>query len=51
MIDTDKPTDAEIVGEVRAWLAQNWDGGRKRDPGRPGKVVAARWAVPRWPTE
>ena len=51
MIDTDKPTNAEIVGEVRAWLAQNWDGGRKRDPEWLGKVVAARWSVPRWPTE
>jgi alkylation response protein AidB-like acyl-CoA dehydrogenase len=45
------PTDAEILAEVRAWLAQNWDNGRKHDPEWLGKVVAARWAVPRWPVE
>jgi alkylation response protein AidB-like acyl-CoA dehydrogenase len=51
VIDAMKPTDAEIVAEVREWLAHNWEGGRKRDPQWLGKVVAARWAVPRWPTE
>ena len=51
MNNVPKPTDAELVAEVRAWLAQNWNGGRNRDPGWLAKVVAARWAVPRWPTE
>jgi alkylation response protein AidB-like acyl-CoA dehydrogenase len=44
-------TDAELIAEVRDWLAQHWDAGRKRDPAWLGKVVAGRWAVPRWPVE
>ena len=56
-------TDAALREEVRAWLAANWKGLPKPQPGPGGagwtvspehkawlaKVVEARWAVPRWP--
>ena len=45
------PTNAELVAEVRAWLAAHWNESCKRDPAWLGKVVDARWAVPRWPVE
>jgi alkylation response protein AidB-like acyl-CoA dehydrogenase len=58
-------TDEALREEVRAWLAENWKGLPKPQPGPGGagwtvspehkawlaKVVEARWAVPRWPTE
>jgi alkylation response protein AidB-like acyl-CoA dehydrogenase len=58
-------TDKALRDEVRAWLADNWKGlpPRPAREGGPGwgvspeqkawmaKVVEARWAVPRWPTE
>ncbi len=41
--------------EVRAWLQANWTGVAVNDPAAMrawlAKVVAARWAVPRWPAE
>jgi alkylation response protein AidB-like acyl-CoA dehydrogenase len=57
-------TDAELRDEVRAWLADNWKGLPKLQPGPGGagwtttpehrawlaKVVDAGWAVPRWPS-
>jgi len=54
--------DEALRAEVRAWLAANWTG-QVRPSGGAGwtttpehrawlaKVVEARWAVPRWPTE
>lgn len=65
MADGTHVTDAELREEVRAWLADNWRGLPKPKPGPGGagwsvsaehkawlaKVVAARWAVPRWPVE
>jgi alkylation response protein AidB-like acyl-CoA dehydrogenase len=52
-------TDEDLIAEVRAWLAANWDesakGAAARDPARQrawlAKVVDARWAVPRWPEQ
>jgi len=57
--------DEVLREEVRAWLADNWKGLPKPQPGAGGagwgasaeqkawlrKVVEARWAVTRWPTE
>ncbi len=59
------PTDEALREEVRAWLADNWKPLPPPRPGPGGagwtvspeqkawvaKVVDARWAVPRWPTE
>ena len=58
-------TDEALREEVHAWLAANWHGLPKPQPGPGGagwtvspehkawlaKVVEARWAVPRWPTD
>jgi alkylation response protein AidB-like acyl-CoA dehydrogenase len=58
-------TDEDLRAEVRAWLKANWKGLPQPRPGPGGagwtvsaehkawlaKVVDARWAVPRWPTE
>src|SRR5579859_5584641 len=57
-------TDAALRDEVRAWLKANWRG-LPAPRGGPGagwttsrehkawlaKVVEARWAAPRWPTQ
>jgi len=65
MADGNAATDAVLRDEVRAWLAANWTPLPARQPGPGGagwtispeqkawleKVVDARWAVPRWPTE
>jgi len=65
MADGNAVTDADLRDEVRAWLAANWTPLPARQPGPGGagwtispeqkawleKVVEARWAVPRWPTE
>jgi len=65
MADGHQLTDEALHSEVRAWLKDNWKGLPKREPGAGGagwsvseeqkawldKVVEARWAVPRWPTE
>ncbi|WP_337185221.1 acyl-CoA dehydrogenase family protein [Phenylobacterium sp.] len=64
MADANTANDA-LRDEVRAWLADNWKGLPKPKPGPGGagwtvsdehkawlaKVVAARWAAPRWPVE
>ncbi|ODT88273.1 acyl-CoA dehydrogenase family protein [Phenylobacterium sp. SCN 70-31] len=64
MADANTANDA-LRDEVRAWLADNWKGLPKPKPGPGGagwtvsaehkawlaKVVAAGWAVPRWPAE
>ncbi|MEQ8717780.1 MAG: acyl-CoA dehydrogenase family protein [Acidimicrobiales bacterium] len=54
-------SDDEIRGEVRRWLAENWDRScsdplpfAEPDPAYVGwlrRVLEARWAVPRWPVE
>jgi alkylation response protein AidB-like acyl-CoA dehydrogenase len=58
------PSDDDLLHEVRAWLADNWQG-LPRPAGAVGpgwgatpehkawlaKVVEARWAAPRWPAE
>ncbi len=47
-------TDESLREEVRAWLAANWTGPLQSEAERKAwtaKVVEARWAVPRWPTE
>ena len=65
MADGNAAADNALRDEVRAWLAANWKGLPKPQPGAGGagwtispeqkawleKVVDARWAVPRWPTE
>jgi alkylation response protein AidB-like acyl-CoA dehydrogenase len=65
MADGSNASDAALRDEVRAWLAANWQPLPARQPGPGGagwtispeqkawleKVVDARWAVPRWPTE
>ncbi|HWE99192.1 MAG TPA: acyl-CoA dehydrogenase family protein [Caulobacteraceae bacterium] len=57
--------DGALRDEVRAWLADNWQGLPRAAAGPGGagwttspahkawlaKVVEARWAVPRWPAE
>ena len=61
----DTMTEDALREEVRAWLAANWKGLPKPQPGAGGagwtvspeqrawlaKVVEARWAVPRWSAE
>lgn len=51
-------TDDDLIAEVRAWLAANWDPSEKRrgesfgrsaDQSFLEKVFAACWAVPTWP--
>ena len=47
-------TDESLREEVRAWLAANWTGPLQSEAERKAwtaKVVEARGAVPRWPTE
>ena len=47
-------TDDSLREEVRAWLAANWTGPLQSEAERKAwvaKVIEARWAVPRWPTE
>jgi alkylation response protein AidB-like acyl-CoA dehydrogenase len=63
MADAAAPMDEALREEVRAWLADNWDGRRLAARGGAGwtttpehkawlaKVVEARWAAPRWPVE
>ncbi|MEJ0064128.1 MAG: acyl-CoA dehydrogenase family protein [Caulobacteraceae bacterium] len=65
MADGNAATDDALRDEVRAWLAANWKPLPARQPGPGGagwvvspeqkawleKVVDARWAVPRWPTD
>jgi alkylation response protein AidB-like acyl-CoA dehydrogenase len=65
MADGNAAADTALRDEVRAWLAANWTPLPARQPGPGGagwtispeqkawleKVVDARWAVPRWPTE
>ncbi|MGA0603210.1 acyl-CoA dehydrogenase family protein [Caulobacter sp. KR2-114] len=65
MADGQHVSDEVLRAEVRAWLGEHWKGLPKREPGAGGagwtvsdeqkawldKVVEARWAVPRWPTE
>jgi len=65
MADGNAAADAALREEVRAWLAANWQPLPVRQPGPGGagwtispeqkawleKVVDARWAAPRWPTE
>jgi alkylation response protein AidB-like acyl-CoA dehydrogenase len=58
----DGASDEALRDEVRAWLADNWKGRGGARAGRApasaaehrawlAKVVEARWAAPRWPTE
>ena len=61
----DTITDEALRDEVRSWLADNWKGLPKAQPGAGGAgwgasaelkgwlktVRDARWAAPRWPTE
>lgn len=63
MADAETTSDQALRAEVRAWLTANWKGlpAPKPGPGGAGwtvsdeykawlgKVVEARWAVPRWP--
>jgi alkylation response protein AidB-like acyl-CoA dehydrogenase len=65
MADGTTLTDADLREEVRAWLKANWQPLPPPRPGPGGagwtvspeqkawvaKVVDARWAVPRWPTD
>lgn len=65
MADGTMLTDEALRDEVRAWLAANWKGLPKPEPGPGGagwtvspehkawlaKVVEGRWAAPRWPAE
>lgn len=65
MVDATAIGDTALRDEVRAWLAENWEGLPKPKPGPGGagwtvsdehkawlaKVVEARWAAPRWPVE
>ena len=47
-------TDESLREDVRAWLQVNWKGRLGSDADRKawlGKVVEARWAVPRWPAQ
>lgn len=47
-------TDDSLREEVRAWLAAHWTGPLQSEAERKAwvaKVIEARWAVPRWPTE
>jgi alkylation response protein AidB-like acyl-CoA dehydrogenase len=53
-------SDEQLRDEVAAWLKAHWDGPIRAGPqGAPSpafrawlaKVVEARWAAPRWPTE
>lgn len=47
-------TDESLRDEVRAWLQRNWTGAPADEIERRawlGKVVEARWAVPRWPAQ
>jgi alkylation response protein AidB-like acyl-CoA dehydrogenase len=65
MADGNTVTDSDLREEVRAWLKANWQPLPPPRPGPGGagwtvspeqkawvaKVVDARWAVPRWPTD
>jgi len=65
MADGNASGDDVLREEVRAWLADNWKGLPKTQPGAGGAgwgaspelkawlktVVDARWAAPRWPTD
>ncbi len=47
----DDPAGHEaLAATVRAWLAEHWDPQLERSQWL-GRVVEARWAVPRWPVE
>jgi alkylation response protein AidB-like acyl-CoA dehydrogenase len=45
---TDRPTATELAGELRLWLADQWDPDLSLRQWRE-RLVASRWAAPSWP--